>query len=183
VLQRDRWSTLTLVEHHMLDSCSFSKMFCNTSTMSDRHPRGGKWPFARAPSPFPDASNIVPTLFRRFLAGSSCARSAQSGLVRLPGDDEDASLLWDACVLWCSGLLKTSPVLWREAASSWHPHHRPSLPACSRSPPALFSSPVQVLAVSAPPSSTTFVVGRGNLQLGVNPSDQTANQVKNVGDW
>jgi hypothetical protein len=72
-------------------------------------------------------------------------------------------------VLWA---LENVPGSLEGAASSWHPHHRPSLPACSRSPPALFSSAVQVLAVSAPPSSTTFVVGRGNLQLGVNPSDR-----------
>src|SRR6266567_2916307 len=31
-------------------------------------------------------------------------------LVRLPGDDEDASLLWDAGLAWCSVNLKTSPV-------------------------------------------------------------------------
>jgi hypothetical protein len=66
--------------------------------------------------------------------------------------------------------LETFPrSLWREGASSWQPHDRPSLPACSRSPSARFSSPVQALAVSVPPSSATLVLCRGDLQLLVDP--------------
>ena len=56
-------------------------------------------------------SQVVPACFDASQLDPAVPHLRNVSLVRLPGDDEDASLLWDAGAPWCSVHSKTSPVL------------------------------------------------------------------------
>ncbi len=56
-------------------------------------------------------SQVVPACFDASQLDPAVPHLRNVSLVRLPGDDEDASLLWDAGAPWCSVHSRTSPVL------------------------------------------------------------------------